>query len=154
MWLVENYRNSFAQEIGANGIDGLIAKLAERNKAAAREELMLLLPATLTSREARVTLRMLKQALQSEGSEGPVVVEAGSLQVLDSSALAVLLEIERLAVAWGRAFVVRGVPPKLAALAKLYGVDVLLLKPEGATGATPARRLTVSAGRRRSRTGP
>jgi phospholipid transport system substrate-binding protein len=35
VWLVENYRNSFAQEIGANGIDGLVAKLAERNKAAA-----------------------------------------------------------------------------------------------------------------------
>jgi phospholipid transport system substrate-binding protein len=34
VWLVENYRNSFAQEIGANGIEGLIAKLAERNKAA------------------------------------------------------------------------------------------------------------------------
>ncbi|MES1162038.1 MAG: ABC transporter substrate-binding protein [Rhizobacter sp.] len=34
VWLVENYRNSFAQEIGANGIDGLISKLAERNKAA------------------------------------------------------------------------------------------------------------------------
>ena len=35
VWLVENYRNSFANEIGANGIDGLIGKLAERNKAAA-----------------------------------------------------------------------------------------------------------------------
>ena len=35
VWLVENYRNSFAQEIGANGIDGLITKLAERNKTAA-----------------------------------------------------------------------------------------------------------------------
>ncbi|HJW11349.1 MAG TPA: ABC transporter substrate-binding protein, partial [Albitalea sp.] len=35
VWLVENYRNSFAQEIGQNGIDGLIAKMAERNKAAA-----------------------------------------------------------------------------------------------------------------------
>jgi phospholipid transport system substrate-binding protein len=35
VWLVENYKNSFAQEIGANGIDGLIAKMAERNKAAA-----------------------------------------------------------------------------------------------------------------------
>ena len=100
---------------------------------------MLLLPATLTSREARVTLQMLKQALQSEGSEGPVVVEATSLQHLDSSALAVLLEIERLAVAWGRKFVVRGVPAKLAALAKLYGVDVLLLdgKAEAAAGNEP-----------------
>lgn len=35
VWLVENYRNTFAQEIGASGIDGLIAKMAERNKAAA-----------------------------------------------------------------------------------------------------------------------
>lgn len=34
VWLVENYRNTFAQEIGANGIDGLIAKMAERNKTA------------------------------------------------------------------------------------------------------------------------
>lgn len=33
IWLVENYRNTFAQEISAGGIDGLIAKLAERNKA-------------------------------------------------------------------------------------------------------------------------
>jgi len=93
---------------------------------------MLLLPATLTSREARVTLRMLTQALRSEGSEGPVIVEAAPLQQLDSSALAVLLEIERLAIAWGRAFVVRGAPAKLAALAKLYGVEQLLLRPEAA----------------------
>ena len=34
VWLVENYRNSFSQEIGASGIDGLINKLAERNKSA------------------------------------------------------------------------------------------------------------------------
>jgi phospholipid transport system substrate-binding protein len=35
VWLVENYRNSFSQEISAGGIDGLIAKLAARNKSAA-----------------------------------------------------------------------------------------------------------------------
>ena len=35
VWLVQNYRNSFGQEVSAGGIDGLIAKLAERNKAAA-----------------------------------------------------------------------------------------------------------------------
>jgi phospholipid transport system substrate-binding protein len=35
VWLVENYRASFAQEIGASGIDGLITKLAEKNKGAA-----------------------------------------------------------------------------------------------------------------------
>jgi phospholipid transport system substrate-binding protein len=34
-WLVENYRNQFAQEIGSKGIDGLIASLVQRNKAAA-----------------------------------------------------------------------------------------------------------------------
>ncbi len=35
VWLVQNYTSSFAQEIGANGLDGLIAKLVERNKTAA-----------------------------------------------------------------------------------------------------------------------
>lgn len=35
VWLVENYRSSFAQEIGAGGIDGLIAKLADLNSKAA-----------------------------------------------------------------------------------------------------------------------
>lgn len=35
VWLVENYRSTFAQEIGKSGIDGLINKLAERNKSSA-----------------------------------------------------------------------------------------------------------------------
>ncbi len=33
VWLVETYRSQFASEINAKGIDGLIAALAERNKA-------------------------------------------------------------------------------------------------------------------------
>lgn len=33
VWLVETYRSQFAQEINAKGVDGLIAALAERNKA-------------------------------------------------------------------------------------------------------------------------
>ena len=33
VWLVENYRTQFAQEISARGIDGLIASMTERNKA-------------------------------------------------------------------------------------------------------------------------
>ena len=32
VWLVENYRTQFAQEINAKGIDGLIASLTQRNK--------------------------------------------------------------------------------------------------------------------------
>ena len=33
IWLVDNYRSQFAQEINAKGVDGLIASLAERNQA-------------------------------------------------------------------------------------------------------------------------
>lgn len=33
VWLVDNYRTQFAQEINAKGVDGLIATLSERNKA-------------------------------------------------------------------------------------------------------------------------
>jgi phospholipid transport system substrate-binding protein len=33
VWLVETYRTQFSQEITANGIDGLIASLAKRNRA-------------------------------------------------------------------------------------------------------------------------
>ncbi|PXW97138.1 phospholipid transport system substrate-binding protein [Sphaerotilus hippei] len=35
VWLVENYRSSFAQEIASSGIEGLITKLAAKNKSAA-----------------------------------------------------------------------------------------------------------------------
>ncbi len=33
VWLVETYRGQFAQEVNANGIDGLIKSLAEKNKS-------------------------------------------------------------------------------------------------------------------------
>jgi len=36
VWLVEQYKGQFAQDISANGIDGLITKLAERNRGAAK----------------------------------------------------------------------------------------------------------------------
>ena len=88
---------------------------------------MLLLPATVTNREARDTLRMLSQALQREPGDA-VVVHAGSLQHFDSSAIAVLLECRRLAQAWGKTFCIQQAPLKLVALAHLYGLDVLLLK--------------------------
>jgi len=35
IWLADQYKNSFAQEIGANGIDGLIKMLTEKNQKAA-----------------------------------------------------------------------------------------------------------------------
>ena len=36
IWLVQNYRSQFAAELTKGGIDGLIAALIERNKAAAK----------------------------------------------------------------------------------------------------------------------
>jgi phospholipid transport system substrate-binding protein len=36
VWLVEQYKGQFAQDISSGGIDGLISKLAERNKGAAK----------------------------------------------------------------------------------------------------------------------
>ena len=36
IWLVDQYRSSFAQEISAGGIDALISKLADRNKASGK----------------------------------------------------------------------------------------------------------------------
>ena len=35
VWLVQTYRNQFAQEIGKGGVDGLIRSLVEKNKGAA-----------------------------------------------------------------------------------------------------------------------
>jgi phospholipid transport system transporter-binding protein len=87
---------------------------------------MLLLPATLTAHEARDTLRMLRQSIQGQAES--VEVDASGLVQFDSSALSVLLECERQAQAWGKSFALRDAPPKLLALAKLYGVDTLLMR--------------------------
>ena len=62
---------------------------------------MLLLPANVTAVEANDTRRLLLQALKGEDRAGVVVVDASNLQRFDSSALAVLLECERAAQAWG-----------------------------------------------------
>ena len=95
---------------------------------------MLLLPATVTAREANDTRRLLTQALKAE-SGAVVVVDASNLLHFDSAALAVLLECHRAADAWGKPFELRHAPPKLVALARLYGVDKLLM-PVSATAAS------------------
>jgi phospholipid transport system transporter-binding protein len=87
---------------------------------------MLVLPESVTNREARDTLRLLTQAMQRE-SEATVVIDASPLKQLDSAAIAVLLECRRLAQSAGKRFELRGAPPKLTALAQLYGVDSLLI---------------------------
>ena len=91
---------------------------------------MLLLPATLTMNEAHDALAMLEQALRRE-PEADIQIDASSLQQFDTAAIALLLECQRLAHAWGKGLAVRHTPAKLAALAKLYGVDSLM-RLEGA----------------------
>ena len=86
---------------------------------------MLVLPAELTHRQASDALRMLLQALKAQ-REPQVVVDAGALTTFDSSALAVLLECRRTALFDGRGFMVKALPPALASLAGLYGVQELL----------------------------
>ena len=86
---------------------------------------MLVLPAELTHRQASDALRMLLQALKAQ-REPQVVVDAGALTTFDSSALAVLLECRRTALFEGRGFMVKALPPALASLAGLCGVQELL----------------------------
>ncbi|SDM64518.1 phospholipid transport system transporter-binding protein [Oryzisolibacter propanilivorax] len=86
---------------------------------------MLTLPAELTQRQARACAQQLLARLPGEA--GPVVVvDAQALATFDSSALAVLLECRRAAVAAGRTLAVQGMPTHLASLAELYGVHELL----------------------------
>ena len=86
---------------------------------------MLILPAEITHDQAGACSRMLAQALRSR-SEPAVVADAGSLSRFDSSALAVLLECRREALALGKSFSVSRMPARLRDLAALYGVAQLL----------------------------
>jgi len=86
---------------------------------------MLVLPAELTHRQARACVQLLLQGLRRE-SGSQIVVDAGPLATFDSSALAVLLECRRAAVAERKGLVVRAMPAGLASLAGLYGVAELL----------------------------
>ena len=86
---------------------------------------MLVLPAELTHDHAAACARMLGQAMRAQA--GPqAVADASALQQFDSSALAVLLECRREALALGKAFSVAHLPQRLRDLAALYGVGELL----------------------------
>jgi len=85
---------------------------------------VLVLPGELTHAQAQTCLRMLTQGL-GRGAE-PVIADATALVRFDSSALAVLLACRREVLSLGRTFMVRGLHPRLAGLAALYGVGALL----------------------------
>lgn len=87
---------------------------------------MLVLPAELTHEHATACSRMLAQAVQAHAGGQAAVCDASALQRFDSSALAVLLECRREALARGLAFSVSHMPQRLRELAVLYGVGELL----------------------------
>lgn len=86
---------------------------------------MLVLPADLALQDAfTVVQRMCGEMRGAQGSE--VAIEAQALRNFDTSALAVLLECRREARRLNKSFRLLGAPPKLLALADLYGVRELL----------------------------
>jgi phospholipid transport system transporter-binding protein len=89
---------------------------------------MLILPAEITHAQAPACSRMLAQALTSDPDKA-VVADASALTRFDSSALAVLLDCRREALALGKSFTVSRLPARLRDLAMLYGVAELLAAP-------------------------
>ena len=83
------------------------------------------LPVKATLEQAAALAAELPQALA--GSSGVFQLDASAVKEVDSSTIALLLQAQRLAQAAGRGFEVTGLPPKLLALASLYGVDSLLV---------------------------
>ena len=85
---------------------------------------MVTLPPVLTLASVPGFVQGLKQSVLAEPAEA--VLDASRLTEFDSSALAVLLECRRQALAAGKAFSVRGLPARLRQLAGLYGVAELI----------------------------
>jgi phospholipid transport system transporter-binding protein len=85
----------------------------------------LALPQRLTLAEAGATLARLGGELARQ-PDATVVVHAGALEVFDSAALSVLLELRRRLLEQGKAMSVSGWPRRLEDLATLYGVHELL----------------------------
>ena len=87
------------------------------------------LPATLMHEQADACLSLWVSQLQAQvlaSQPAPVLVDASALHDFDSSALAVLLGLRRVANALGRTVQVTGMPARLRELATLYGVLDLL----------------------------
>ena len=85
----------------------------------------LALPEQLTMQTAAQALAVLKREL-SKQSGSTVALDAQGLRVLDSSAVAVLLELRREAQAHGKSLNLSQPPQRLRDLVALYGVSELL----------------------------
>ena len=85
---------------------------------------MLDLPAVVTHDQALAVAQSLSSQVVSQKDD--VVLNVSALRQFDSSALAVMLASRRAALAAGKTFALRGLPPNLAQLARLYGVTDLI----------------------------
>jgi phospholipid transport system transporter-binding protein len=83
------------------------------------------LPAQATLEQAAALAATLPAAVSE--SQAALRIDASALTSFDSSTIALLMQARRLAQAAGRGFAVDHLPAQLAQLAKLYGVDELLL---------------------------
>jgi phospholipid transport system transporter-binding protein len=85
----------------------------------------LALPSLLTHDQAAACAQTLAAGIRAEIS-AKVVIDASALERFDSSALAVLLQCRREAVALGKDLTIGGLPAKLSELAGLYGIQTLI----------------------------
>lgn len=82
---------------------------------------VLRLPNVLMHAQAPACRQQLAQAIAAS-EDRVLLLDASDLVQFDSSALAVLLDCRRKALAAGRQLQLQGLPDKLRELAKLYGV--------------------------------
>jgi phospholipid transport system transporter-binding protein len=85
---------------------------------------VLTLPEVLTHAASAQFALSLRRAVASQPAQ--LVADASGLREFDSSALALLLECRREAMAAGKGFSVQGLPARLRQLAGLYGVAELI----------------------------
>jgi len=81
-------------------------------------------PTTLTMNEAETVLAQGLQAIAA----GDTQIDLGALQQFDSAAIATLLAWQRACSKLGKTLNITQLPQGLGSLAKLYGVEPLLLR--------------------------
>lgn len=86
---------------------------------------MLVLPTQLTHAQAGACLAVLSEGMRGQSALS-VELDGAALEHFDSSALAVVLGLQRAALQAGKTLVVRRLPPRLQDLARLYGLGELL----------------------------
>jgi phospholipid transport system transporter-binding protein len=85
----------------------------------------IVLPSLLTHDQAAACAQMLSASMRADVGD-KLTVDASALDRFDSSALAVLLQCRREAIALGKNVTIVGLPVKLHELAVLYGIQSLL----------------------------